>query len=291
MTSIKPLKYLVATLLVAVFSFNKMMAENPDAVIYSYGFEKQNKIPTLNLTYGINLGAYFANRSTANYYNGSGEHSVDEALNRYYNRDKLIANIDEIIQDFEIGELPQNMHYSPAAQVGFFAGLTFNSALAIIGEFNYTKLNLADRFTIFTDKFTSTSEPYRLLSDIYGSEERIELRLGFQFTRYSKSYIHPFIESGLNITDTKVIENKVLVRGMEFNIREIRVDYYNVRDFGMGLGIYSGIGILMQVSSQLSFRAAGAVSFSRINLGDNNRIAPQYTLYLRLNLHDLFSGN
>jgi len=248
----------------------------------------QKKIPTLQLTYGINLGAYFANPSTANYYNGSGEHSVEVALNRYYNRDRLIANVDEIIENFQIGDLPRRMQYNPAAQVGFFAGLNFNSGFAIIGEFNYTRLNLADRFTIFTDKFTSTTEPYRLLSDIYGTEERIELRLGFQFTRYSKSYIHPFIESGLNITDTKVIENNVLVRGMEFNIREIRVDYYNVRDYGMGFGIYTALGVLMEVSDQISFRTAGSVSFSRINLGENTRIAPQYTLYLRLNLHDLF---
>jgi len=250
--------------------------------------EQEPPEPTLKLVYGINIGAYFANPSTANYYNGSGEHSVEVALNRYYNRDRLISNVDEIIADFQIGELPENMRYDPKMQIGFFGGLSFSNAFAVIGEFNYTKLTLADKFTLYTDKFTSTSEPYRLLSHIYGTEERIELRLGFQYTLMTTSYVHPYIETGLNITDTKVIENRVNISGIEFNIREIRTDYYNVRDYGIGFGMYTGIGINMEISENFSFRFGGSVSMSKINLGDNNNIRPLYTIYARLNLHEIF---
>jgi hypothetical protein len=245
-------------------------------------------VPTLRLVYGINLGAYFANPSTANYYNGSGEHSIEEALNRIYNRDRLISNVDEIIADFQIGELPENMRYDPKMQIGFFGGLSFSNTFAVIGEFNYTKLTLADKFTLYTDKFTSTSEPYRLLSNIYGTEERIELRLGFQYTLITASYIYPYIETGINITDTKVIENRVNISGMDFNIREIRTEFYNVRDYGMGFGIYTGLGINMEVSDNFSFRLGGSVSMSKINLGNNKDIRPLYTLYVRLNLHEIF---
>lgn len=255
------------------------------------GFE-QPVSTTRGLTwvYGINIGGYFAHSSTANYYNGSGEHNVEIALNRIHNRDRLINNVDEIIDNFEIGELPLNMHYSPAVLIGFFGGLSFSKTLSLIGEFNYTQLSVADKFTIYTDKFTSTSEPYILLSDIYATEERIELRLGIQYTLYTDSYVHPFIESGINITDTKVVENKVLVEGMEFSIREIRSEYYNVRDYGMGFGIYTSAGIHMEVSDNFSFRMGGSVSYSQINLGENNQIAPLFTGFVRLNLHEIFNS-
>ena len=248
------------------------------------------KEPLVRWIYGLSIGAYFANPSTANYYNGTGEHNVETALNRQHNRDRLIANVDEIIETFEVGELPLNMRYDPGILIGFFGGMQFSKSFTVIGEFNYSRLSVADKFTLITDKFTSTSEPYRLLSDIYASEERIDLRLGFQYTWYRDAYIHPFIESGLSITDTKVLENRVNIRGMEFNIREIRTEYYNVRDYGMGFGLYTGVGLNMEVSEGFSFRMGGAVSFSMINLGDNNEIKPQYTIFLRLNLHEILSG-
>ncbi len=252
--------------------------------------------PTLRWIYGISFGGYFAHPSTARYYDGSGkhsdgEHAVESALNRHYNRDRLIANVEEIIETFEIGELPQNMRYDPGLLIGFFGGFTFSRSFALMGEFNYTRLTAADKFTIITDKFTSTSEPFRLLSDIYGVEERIELRLGFQYTLYTSSYIHPFIESGLNITDTKIIENRVNVSGIQFNIREIRSEIYGIRDYGMGFGIYTGAGLNFEVSDSFSFRLGGSVSLSQINLGLNNEIKPQYNIFLRLNLHEILRGS
>lgn len=252
---------------------------------------RDDNTPTLRLIYGINIGGYLASASTANYYNGSGEHNVEEALNRTHNRDRLINNVDEIISSFEVGDLPQNMRYDPGLLIGFFGGFRFGKSFAVIGEFNYSRLTAADKFTLITDKFTSTSEPYRLLSDIYGVEERNELRLGFQYTLFTPSYIHPYIESGLNLTNTKVVENRVTISGMEFNIREIRSDYYQVRDYGIGFGVYTGLGMHMEVSDNFSFRLGGSVSLSQINLGDNNEIAPLYTAFLRLSLDEVFASS
>jgi hypothetical protein len=282
--------YVSAILNMAVAGSNKdLLHEIP------YSFSETNKAqPASSLIertwfYGINIGGYFAHPSTANYYNGSGEHNVETALNRIYNRDRLVNNVDEIIENFNIGELPLNMHYSPAVLIGFFGGINFSKTLSIIGEFNYTKLTVADKFTIYTDKFTSTSEPYILLSDIYATEERIDLRVGVQFTYFTDSYVHPFIESGINITDTKVIENKVLVEGMEFSIREIRSEYYNVRDYGMGFGVYTSAGLQMEISDNFSFSMGGSVSYSQINLGENNQIAPLFTGFVRLNLNEIIN--
>jgi hypothetical protein len=238
--------------------------------------------------YGLSLGVYFANSSTANYYNGTGEHSVEKALFRQYNFDRIVNQVDQIIESFEIGELPMNMKYNPAIQIGFYGGLNLSNSFAFTGEFNYTKIKIPDRFTLITDRYSSITEPVILLGDIYGTEERIELRLGVQYTAITKGYIHPFLESGINITDTKVIENRVRIQGLTFSIREIRTDYYNIRDYGMGFGIYTGAGLKMDVSDSFAIRIGGSVSLSRINLGDNNEVKPQYTAFLRINLNEVF---
>jgi hypothetical protein len=238
--------------------------------------------------YGLSLGGYFANSSTANYYNGTGEHSVETALFRQYNFDRIVSHVDQIIESFEIGELPLNMKYNPAIQIGFFGGLNLSRSFAFTGEFNYTKLSITDRFTLITDRYSSLTEPIILLGDIYGTEERIELRLGVQYTANTKGYIHPFLESGINITDIKVIENRVRIQGLTFSIREIRTDYYNIRDYGMGFGIFTGAGLKMEVSDSFAIRIGGSVSFSRINLGENKEVKPQYTAFLRINLNEVF---
>jgi hypothetical protein len=238
--------------------------------------------------YGLSLGGYFANSSTANYYNGTGEHSVEKALFRQYNFDRIVNQVDQIIESFEIGELPMNMKYNPAIQIGFYGGLNLSRSFALTGEFNYAKLMIPDKFTMITDKYSSITEPVILLGDIYGTEERIELKLGVQYTAITKGYIHPFVESGINITDTKVIENRIRIQGLAFSIREIRTDYYNIRDYGMGFGIYTGAGLRMDVSNSFAIRIGGSVCFSKINLGDNNEVKPQYTAFLRINLNEVF---
>ncbi len=246
-------------------------------------------IPLIRWFYGISFGMYVPSNSTANYYSGSGEHSVENALNQQWNYDRIVRHLDEVIENFRVYELPTNMRYSPGLQVGFYGGLNFSNSFAVLGEFNYTRLIIADRFTIETDRETFTTEPYLVLSDISGTEERIELRLGFQYTMLTNGSIHPFLESGLNITDVKVIENRVNIKGLTINIRDFRGEYYNIRDYGMGLGVFTGVGLKMDVSDAVAIRTGASVSFSRINLGDNNKINPQFTAYLRLNLNDVFA--
>lgn len=247
---------------------------------------------TARWIYGLSIGLYVPDNSTANYYNGSDEeHNLERALNLYYNRDRIVREVDEIIESFEVYELPMAMQYNPAVQVGFYGGLVFNNAFAVTGEFNYTKLRVSDRFTLATDKETFTTEPYLLLSDIFASEERIELRLGVQYTLQTSSYMHPFVESGINITDTKILENRVRVGGLNINIRDARSDYYGIRDYGMGFGIFTAAGIKMDVTDTFSLRFGGSVSFSRINLGDNRNVRPQYTAFLRLDLNEVFASH
>lgn len=240
--------------------------------------------------YGLGLGLYQANHGTANYYNGSGpDHNLERTLNLHYNRDRLIRDIDEIIASFAVYELANDMRYRPALQVGFYGGLELSRSFALLAEANYARLQALGRFTLETDKETFTSEPYLLLCDISGAEERIDLRLGAQYTLHTPSYIHPFVESGVSITDTKVLSNRVSVKGININIRNAFDEYYNIRDYGMGMGFYTTLGLKMEVNEQFAVRSGVSVNYIRINLGDNTRMDPQFTFFLRMDLSSVLS--
>ncbi|MFP4288150.1 MAG: hypothetical protein ACLFQS_02740 [Bacteroidales bacterium] len=280
------------------FSFFLLLGVGSFAKSEGYSFIHTNlsdqiKEPTIHFVYGLNFGGYFANNATANYYNGDAantEHSLEEALFRHYNYDRIVRDVDDIIESFEIGDIAGNMAYNPSFQVGVFGGIQLSDKFTILGEFNYTKLSVSDKFTLFTDKFTSTTEPYRLLSDIYAEEERIEVIAGFQYTIQTRGYIHPFIESGVSLTDTEILENKVNIDGININIRQPRSEYYNIRDYGIGFGFYTGVGLKMDVNDDFSLRTGASVNMSRINLGNNADILPRYTLWVRINLEGLFTG-
>lgn len=268
-------------------------AKDTESYSLRVSLSDQKKEPTIHFVYGLNFGGYFANNGTANYYNGDGtnsEHSLEESLFRHYNYDRLVRDVDDIIESFEIGDIPTNMAYSPSLQVGVFGGIQLSDKFAIMSEFNYTKLSVSDKFTLFTDKFTSTTEPYRLLSDIYAEEERIEVIAGFQYTIQTRGYIHPFIESGVSLTDTEILENRVNIDGISISIRQPRSEYYNIRDYGIGFGFYTGVGLKMDVNEQFSLRMGASVNMSQINLGNNSDILPRYTLWVRINLESLFTG-
>ncbi len=79
----------------------------------------------LRFDYGMNLGFYRANAGTANYYNGTGEHSLESIINQTYNYNRIRQDIG---YDFKLANngLPLQMSYKPAVMLGFFGSLHFN---------------------------------------------------------------------------------------------------------------------------------------------------------------------
>jgi len=287
--TIKYFLFYTLFLLVAAGSF----AKSKESSSVGANLSHQKKAPTIHFVYGLNFGGYFANNTTANYYNGDAantEHNLEEVLFREYNYNRIVRDVDDIIESFEIARPLANMVYNPSLQVGVFGGIQLSNKFAIIGEFNYTKLSVSGKFTLTTDKFTSTSEEFRILSDIYAEEERIEVIAGFQYTIQTRGYFHPFIESGVSLTDTEILENKVNIDGINISIRQPRSEYYNIRDYGIGFGFYTGVGLKMDVNDNFSLRTGASVNMSKINLGNNADILPRYTLWVRINLEGLFTG-
>jgi hypothetical protein len=243
----------------------------------------------LRFDYGMNMGFYIAHPGTANYYNGSGENSVERAIiTNSFNYNRIRQDIG---YDFELHGLPLQMSYKPAVMLGFFGTLNLNPKAGFLAEFNYAKLKAQDQFTLKIERVVFIEGDNIELYNIYGTEERLDLRFSFQYTFLSrKSYLHPFVETGLSITDTKVKENRVRVRSQTYAIRNPVSTFYQLRDYGIGFGGFGTIGLKMDVNENFALWAGYSANYIRINLGENENYLLQHTIFLRFSLAGLTSG-
>lgn len=249
----------------------------------------------VRLEYGLNMGAYLANKYTANYYNGSGNYS---SVGRQGNLEQIIGPSstynysrirEQIGYDFVIEELPSAMRYSPAMMVGLFATLSFSPRIALLAESNFSRLRIQDQFSIKLSRFSSIEGDNIERHSISGSEERVDIRLGLQYTFLSaSSYIHPFFEAGGVFTDTKVKDNTVRIGGSTLSMYVPgSSQYMPERDYGIGLGGFLSLGIKMDVTEQFKFSIGYSSHYNNINLGKFDEYKLQHSLFVRLNMNNL----
>ena len=249
--------------------------------------------PAMWFEYGMNMGFYFAHRSTASYYNGSeggsgGRRSLEQVMRTSLNYNRIRQDLG---YDFSLHALPMDMRYTPSMMLGFFGSLHFGPRSALLADFNYTKLRVEDQFTLQLDRFSNIEGDNIERFTITGSEERVDLRLGYQHTFLSKdSYIHPYLEAGFSLTDTKVREIRTQIRNSTYSLFHASTTQYTLeRDFGMSAGGFAGAGLKMEVNENFRLTVGYASLYTQINLGENAESRFQHSLFVRLNLDGLFS--
>lgn len=256
--------------------------------------EASNNQKGIRLDYGLNLGSYFANKFTANYYNGTGAYSsvgrqgrLEQIIgkqNRYnYERLRQQIGYDFILPD---DYYPMAMRYNPAMMVGLFAVVSFSPNIALLAESNLSRLRIQDQFTIELERFSSIQGDNIERHSISGTEERVDIRIGLQYTMLSRnSGIHPFLEGGAQFTDTKVKSNSISIGGSTLSLSVPGSSQYSPeRDYGIGLGGFLSLGIKMEVTEQFQFSLGYSGHYSNINLGTFDEYRLQQSLFLRFNL-------
>ena len=243
--------------------------------------DETEDLRTIAFTYGLNLGSYFANNATANYYNGSGRHSLESALNRQHNYNRIRESLG---YDFELHGLPLSMSYSPAILVGVFGTIQIGKRTAIHGEFNFARLRLDDQFTLELDKPSFIEGDNVVRYPLSGVEERSEIQLGIQHTTIIPGgTIHPFVEGGVSLVNTRVRENRARIEGQSYSIRNISDTHYDFRDDGIGMGGYASLGLRMDLGDSYALALGGGTRYSMIRLGEvYEGYYFNYTLFVRL---------
>ena len=87
---------------------------------------------------------------------------------------------------------------------------------------------------------------------IWGTEERTTIDLGYSYTFSPKSLYRPFLQCGVNLTDTKFVENKINIEGFQYSIANYYDMYYKINQGGVGFGAFAGCGIDMKFSDAIS---------------------------------------
>lgn len=251
---------------------------------------------------GLNFGMYWPSNYNARFYDGS-ESNVNKISYIFGNKYRY----DEIYNELNasdavvLRELPTNMRYTPAFQVGVYFRKTFDNYFGISLQFDYSKLTAADKFTVEVDSGYIAQEPDIRLFDIWGIEERVNIDL--LVSRYFKlknPMFIPFFEGGLNISSTRVKENKIRIETLEYSLVDVYLtggyvpgsgqNQYVIQQGGLGLGLSAAFGVKMKFNDQVSVDPGFRVYFQKIKLEGYDLMKPAFSIFVRLSLTDFFTS-
>jgi hypothetical protein len=267
---------------------------------------------------GINVGAYFANKNMANFYNGAnnedGRNSGDRIINNIY----YLNSINEVLEQngyrypLEEGlyetEYPVAMKYTPAIYAGLTGRYWLNKKIAISVSMNYSKLYARDNFVIYNtnpDIPPSNRENQYVIGTVLGVEERVNIDLGLinSFAIHEKANF--IMEYGFNINNTAALENKLEIYGLVLDIKyKGPYDYvpggntpqYNFTQKGIGYGGYISPGIQLNFTDDISVDIVSQLYYNYINIAYDSSTAResysfwglQFAPYIRFNFTRLF---
>lgn len=251
---------------------------------------------------GLNFGLYLPSNYNAGFYDGSNTNVNKTSYifgNKYWYEDiKRELNSSDTIF---VRELPTNMRYTPAFQVGLYFRRTFDNYFGISLQFDYSKLTAADKFTVEVDPGFIAQEPDIRIFDIWGIEERVNIDL--LVSRYFKlknPLFIPFFEGGLNISSTRVKENKIRLETLEYSLVDVYLsgsfvpgaaqNQYVIQQGGMGLGLSAALGVKLKFNDQVSVDPGFRIYYQKIKLEGYELMKPAFAVFIRLSLTDFFTS-
>ncbi len=229
------------------------------------------------ISFGIDLGAYFANGATAAYYNGKGLNSVQELIDIPSVRRRIERSLGD--RDFRLGResLPQDMTYDVATAVGFHVRWAMKERMALTADIAFTSLKLSDRFTLLVDD-PNEVKPVPEPQTISGKERRFTADLAFQYP-FSDGPIVPYGELISGVAGAQLVQNRIRVEGQGYSIkdrgRDRRTRNQSPRNaispsMGLGLGSYIDAG------SSFTLDLVAKTVFDRFDLGDDPNYEPHW---------------
>lgn len=240
---------------------------------------------------GLHFGGYLPLGNTANYFNGTdgNENNLKYVMSQptFYDSIYYYTNAHDTVF---VKELPLNMNYQVTINPGLYGEYVFNKSTALSFEFNYMMLQLKDAVSFEVDPIDEVlTQPDIRLYPIKGTEKRIYFNIGMRKNFETKHGYSWFINSGLNINNTKVIKSAVFIEGHEFSL----INYYGnqvivpgqsqtfyVNQGGLGFGAFVGGGAMFHISS-ITFEPGLIAHWARVNLEGYKSFNPGIGIYLR----------
>ncbi len=258
---------------------------------------------------GLNVGAYFGNKNTANFYNGAGNEDGMNSADKIINNEHYLNDINAVLEQngyrypLEEGlyhtEYPQNMTYQPAIYAGLTARYWLNRKIAISASMNYSKLTTKDQFVIYNDGDIppSNKEDQYVLGNIAGQEERVNIDLGIVNCFPIHERMNFIFEVGFNINNTTVVMNKIEIYSLVLDIKYKgpgdyipggNVQQYSFRQGGIGYGAYATPGLQIKFADGISADILSQFYYSYISLEHYSNWGLHWAPYIRFNFTGFF---
>ena len=261
--------------------------------ITASNIKKDTTYATSGWFIGINFGSYFANKYTANFYNGSGINNLQTAIiDNSLNKQSIINNFNGKNFGYDSTSLSQNMKYDAAICIGFHLRKLYKNQTSIFFETNYSKLKTSDVVILqIYDPSVQISEPVTKEAPITGQEERIDLSIGIQKTITLKK-VSPFMAIGININNVRYIKSLIQIDALQFSLQNPSYSYYNMKQGGIGFGVFSNLGIEAKFNKDVIMSLGANLSYKKINMEDKSKYLFNKMFYVQLILNMLsFFGN
>jgi len=247
---------------------------------------------------GVNAGGYFANKKTANFYNGGTINGISRILNTTYYRDQIDQ---ELSYDWSFGEFPGQMKYSAALQLGVHLGFHVSDNFALIGDVDIINLKTQDYVTFLIDDPNNGSpEPTIETMPILGEEKRLNFNFGFQNYLSKENNTFVYWSMAFNATSTKFIDNTLKIRNLSTyyigdplwigsvnpNNGTVISENGRTKPGGTGFGGLIGMGVKFKFNEQFVFDLGYNLIYTTIKLSDYDsefkQRGVQHSLFLRV---------
>jgi hypothetical protein len=209
-------------------------------------------------------------------------------------------NMEEWMDQYDVQEgdkawwiyYPQDLNYNAAIAPGFYAKYNFNNTTGIFAQTNYVELKTSGFFQMTIDTVTYTSEPGYRTGYIRSKERRSTIDIGIsKFFRVGK-VTNIFVETGLHMNSTKVLENRIQIGNKEYSIIN---QYgsggyvpggssysYEIYQGGIGFGVFLNGGLKFILTEAVSIDPGISLYYKNLNLEGYTDFTPDYYVYVRM---------
>jgi hypothetical protein len=251
----------------------------------------------------LNIGAYFANKTTANLYNGAcGFEVVDDpsGVRCYDIFTRLTLNINDISfinnyygsTSFEapFDMHPLNMRYNPSFMYGLNIKYYFNWLEAITVDFNSVQLKTVDQFTL---RFIGTTQQVNSQSDtrlftISGEETRFQFKLGYQHGWEMNSTSQFYMDFGGSMVGAKLESNTVRVADRDYQLILGAQNPQQIINFQpktqVGFGWFIGGGASVAFENKVNMDIGAYLSRDRVRLENYDGKLMNWAVYTRFGI-------
>ncbi len=250
-------------------------------------------------SFGLNLGLTSPSGYPANFYNGAtgNENNLDRILGNKYYKEQIVSKIG---YNYLGWEAPSDMGYKAAMSVGLYTRYEFLKHRGFFVQVNYVKLKTNDVFFLELDLPSGVSFDARYLQcPIRGEEERTMIELGYFHEVPLSEKMLLSLETGVQLTNTKVLANEIMVDDLLFNIKydgehpdgEWSTNTrYDIRQGGIGFGVFAGSHLRLLFSDKISFDPGFDLYMQNINLEGYQAFKLSPYFFARIIFHNFFSA-